>query len=310
MAALLSSAPPALQDVRPVVLKPGTNPVADLTPDGAGAVWMGLFDNGNAHGHATLMVTTTAPGAKTPAMIVPVEGRGDTISDAPFDDENEIATVELVRARLAGRPAVLLVEARRTPAAVLSDPSPTALTVWRLDRNVGVIGPRYSFVRAWAGRAPRPYCSARAALKVELGVPYPDGYDAPDRSDGCAPSSAAQRVAQDTLIAGLDLTSFPNSTGPRRIVGKWSLADYGFTRLRRSSDYVEARTADVGGWEIGFTVLAPGTQAMTICLIDRAQDGGSYRTQTPYRVERQPDGRWRVTGEAMVPPETCRRMPG
>ena len=50
-----------------------------------------------------------------------------------------------------------------------------------------------------------------------------------------APSHATNGAAQQ-IIERLDLTSFSNSVGPRRIPGKTSFADYGFTTVEEGVD--------------------------------------------------------------------------
>lgn len=112
-----------------------------------------------------------------------------------------------------------------------------------------------------------------------------------------------QNDPQDiAAIAGrVDLTSFPNSIGPRREPGKYSLADYGFTHMRRDGNAVEFEPAD-RSWVLRFTLLYRGGDGVQLCILDRARNGGSYFTVRPVEFRMSSDGLYRATGREIRSP--------
>ncbi|MCI2243901.1 hypothetical protein L3067_04665 [Xanthomonas sp. PPL568] len=51
-----------------------------------------------------------------------------------------------------------------------------------------------------------------------------------------SPAAPPQAGITDAVIQHLDLTSFPNSVGPRRLPGKTTFADYGFVDVAKTAD--------------------------------------------------------------------------
>jgi hypothetical protein len=103
-------------------------------------------------------------------------------------------------------------------------------------------------------------------------------------------------VTEAELARRLDLTSFPNSTGPRRRAGAVTPADYGFTRLSMRDGWTVLSEAD-GGWDIGLRRLSSDRGEVLVCFLDQARNGGSYRTQTPLELTRGTDGLFRASRE-------------
>lgn len=98
------------------------------------------------------------------------------------------------------------------------------------------------------------------------------------------------------MIARLDVTSFPNSTGPRRRAGERTLAQYGFTHVELFDDgWAQAQMAD-GSWQVGVFVLDDGAHRKRLCFTDVATNGGTYHTTTTLDVAAQRGGLWRVVG--------------
>lgn len=95
----------------------------------------------------------------------------------------------------------------------------------------------------------------------------------------------------DSIVSHLDLTSFANSTGPRRILGKRTFSDYGFAVIKKDvrSAYLQMGPHE---WEMSFDVLSRAGNQMTICLRDRARNGGSYDTVSALSLSKSPGGMW------------------
>ena len=111
-----------------------------------------------------------------------------------------------------------------------------------------------------------------------------------------APSHATNGAAQQ-IIERLDLTSFSNSVGPRRIPGKTSFADYGFTTVEEGVDGATLKQAD-GGWEMAFEILATTPGTVDICFHDRGIQrpgdiiGPSYNATQALRVTMSQGAGW------------------
>jgi|SRR5579859_4284373 len=99
----------------------------------------------------------------------------------------------------------------------------------------------------------------------------------------------APRVTQTEVALHLDLTSFPNSTGPRRKIGALTPADYGFTRISRREGWTVLSEQD-GGWIIGVRLLSTDASGALICFLDEARNGGTYRDQSALEVAPSSDG--------------------
>ncbi|WP_420146204.1 hypothetical protein [Sphingobium sp.] len=98
----------------------------------------------------------------------------------------------------------------------------------------------------------------------------------------------------DSVLANLDLTSFQNSTGPRRVSGKKTFSDYGFTVIRKDklSAFMEMGSHE---WAMSFDVLSTTDSQMTICFRDRARNGGSYNAVSALSLSKSPEGMWMGT---------------
>lgn len=111
-------------------------------------------------------------------------------------------------------------------------------------------------------------------------------------------ADAADPVAVTTK---LDITSFPNSTGPRRKEGLRTFADYGFTSVARDGNAAVLDAADKS-WTFRVSILDRGDKAMKLCILDRALNGGSYFSVKPIEVAQGKDGLFRATGNPVADP--------
>ena len=303
---------PLLTDVEPINIGFGINRIAAFTRDGRPAtIVLSRRENGNAHGYDVLLVTIDRPADEQVVSmpeLVEVEAKDrrwkDTIQVETFDDENTLSAVRFVHARIAGAPATLLLEARRIvgQAPALTDAMPVELSVWRLDGPREEVGRTPdAFLLIGSRTTARRYCSADVALSKEFGVPLPDG-DFEDTGDGCLSASArSSNSAAAEMMRKLDMTSFPNSIGPRRRPGAYTLAQYGFTSFTSFGDgWAEAQEAD-HSWSFGFFVLDNGDQKKRLCVTDTAH-GGTYRSTEAIDVVPAKDGLWKsVTVVGRVP---------
>ncbi|WP_420455887.1 hypothetical protein [Rubrivirga sp.] len=113
---------------------------------------------------------------------------------------------------------------------------------------------------------------------------------------GCAsaPASGLDHAEAGRLLSELDLSSFRNSTGPRREPSQRTLADLGVAVTQAGGDRAEARS---DSWLYALTVLArsdangDGEPDVSLCFEDRALNSGSYDTRTALLVQRV-GGRW------------------
>ncbi len=105
----------------------------------------------------------------------------------------------------------------------------------------------------------------------------------------CDPALDASTLAYtvSTVVEKLDVTSFRNSIGPRRQGGKHTFRDYGFVLIQSGDRRAVVREAG-GPWEFIITLL--GSEPVTICLEDKARNGGSYHTQHAYVLTPAEDG--------------------
>lgn len=111
-------------------------------------------------------------------------------------------------------------------------------------------------------------------------------------------ADAADPVA---IASKLDVTSFPNSTGPRRKEGLRTLADYGFTTVTRDGSAAVFEPADKS-WTIRVSILDRSDKALKLCILDRALGGGSYFSVKPIEVAPGKDGLYRATGNPVADP--------
>ncbi|MEG8052875.1 hypothetical protein QP185_05805 [Sphingomonas aerolata] len=101
----------------------------------------------------------------------------------------------------------------------------------------------------------------------------------------------------DGLIKNLDLTTFPNSVGPRRMQGKTTLADYGFVEVEKTVKGANV-VRDDQGWMMGFTIISAGPKVLRVCFYDKGLKkpgdalAPSYNSTTALLVSKKPLGRW------------------
>jgi hypothetical protein len=115
---------------------------------------------------------------------------------------------------------------------------------------------------------------------------------------GPAFANAAEEQAIDAVIANLDLASFPNSVGPRRILGKTTFADYGFVHVRKSTSGAEL-TSDDPTWLMNFRILSNSSKEMRLCFGDRGlgppgERAPSYNSTSALLVLKAPRGKWQA----------------
>lgn len=104
-----------------------------------------------------------------------------------------------------------------------------------------------------------------------------------------------------TIAAQLDMTSFRNSTGPRRQDGLVTPADYGFTEIE-TGDGIVTLTRPDESWLLSLRLL-DDAEPLAVCITDRAQNGGSYFTVTAYALTL--DGAFYKAGEPLPERPDC-----
>lgn len=84
----------------------------------------------------------------------------------------------------------------------------------------------------------------------------------------------------DATVVGrnLDLTSFPNSTGPRHEPGKRTPEEYELTKIAGSGTLVTFAKPD-GSWQMSLEILGSRPGHVLACFRDQARNGGSYNVQ-------------------------------
>lgn len=101
----------------------------------------------------------------------------------------------------------------------------------------------------------------------------------------------------DGVINHLDLTTFRNSVGPRRIPGKTTFADYGFVRVEKTVSGANL-VRDDKGWTMGFDIISVSPTSLRLCFHDRglAQPrdvrAPSYNATSALLVSKSQSGRW------------------
>jgi hypothetical protein len=96
----------------------------------------------------------------------------------------------------------------------------------------------------------------------------------------------------------IDVRSFPSSLGPRLEEGLATFADYGFTEVDRVDDAAVLYEED-GSWMFGITVLEATDERLVLCILDKAMNGGTYRSQDAVAFKDGEDGLLVATGEAV-----------
>jgi hypothetical protein len=114
-------------------------------------------------------------------------------------------------------------------------------------------------------------------------------------ASACAADEAGGQAQQ--IVERLDLASFPNSVGPRRLPGKASFADYGFATVEQRANGATLKQAD-GGWEMAFEIIATTPETIDICFHDRGVRapgdilGPTYNATQALRVTVSGQGSW------------------
>lgn len=110
-------------------------------------------------------------------------------------------------------------------------------------------------------------------------------------------SAMATQGDIDRIIAKLDITTFPNSIGPRREPTKHTFADYGFTRIAKKPGGAFLSETD-GGWQMSFDIIAVTPDAIDVCFHDQGltrpgdAHGPSYNATSALRIARAAQELW------------------
>lgn len=104
------------------------------------------------------------------------------------------------------------------------------------------------------------------------------------------------------VVEHLDVTSFPNSIGPRREPNKRTLLDYGYSTVTYHGDENAALQSPDRDWAMGVTVLAQDETGAVICWTDKAENGGSYNVQHPLKLRLSESGFLIATDEDVSDP--------
>ena len=106
--------------------------------------------------------------------------------------------------------------------------------------------------------------------------------------EAVAPAAWPEQDLARFVFERLDISSFRNSTGPRRGPGQRLFGDLG-VRPSRATE-TEAISED-GGWHYSVRILGKrdynrdGLDEVLICFSDMALDGGTYNTRQHYVVQ-------------------------
>ena len=107
---------------------------------------------------------------------------------------------------------------------------------------------------------------------------------------------------EPAAVAGMiDVTSFPNSIGPRREDGLKTFADYGFTDIELVDGTVELYEDD-RSWMFGITVLKASDGQLVLCVLDKALAGPTYHTQDATAFQAGEGGLLVAIGEKIEDP--------
>jgi hypothetical protein len=87
----------------------------------------------------------------------------------------------------------------------------------------------------------------------------------------------------------LDLSSFNNSTGPRRRPEARTPEQYGFTRIDFDGEWARFVEEDLG-WEMDLKLIRREGDVLLVCFKDQARNGGSYATEDALELRRNDAG--------------------
>jgi len=180
-----------LTDVQPIPLKPGVNPVSDLSTERQDGVIVQAVhqDSDTADGTSIqfLVLVQGAGGWQT------VDVRGsplarvgqELIRAIPHAGEDWKRTVTFARAKINGTPAFVMLVAERDMSKVKTvyDPVPVDLLIYRLQPDV--VAEQDHLVLVDKRRSTACYQNAWLALKDMTGVPLPADYEGPAAAAPC-----------------------------------------------------------------------------------------------------------------------------
>ncbi len=116
-------------------------------------------------------------------------------------------------------------------------------------------------------------------------------------ASGSSTATSSRASDVDGVIQNLDLTTFPNSTGPRRLPERTTFADYGFVIIKKIEGGAEI-VRDDRGWEMSFTIPSATPTFLHLCFFDkglgRPGNGSvpSYNSTSALLVTKSRKGRW------------------
>lgn len=125
-------------------------------------------------------------------------------------------------------------------------------------------------------------------------------------------TTPAPRAVRD-VIQNLDLTSFRNSVGPRRLPGKTTFADYDFVLVEQTPAGARLLRTD-RSWEMSFIILSAGPGRLQLCFHDSALKGPgqtfrpTYNATSALLVTKTPHENWSARQVAGGFPK-CRNAP-
>jgi len=120
---------------------------------------------------------------------------------------------------------------------------------------------------------------------------------------GASSATPSHSRAIEAIVRNLDLTSFPNSTGPRRSPGKATLADYGFVRVVPDGTETSVYQRD-RSWVMSFRIISEDAHSVRLCFHDRGLSqpnslvAPSYNATSALLISKSPRGPWKA---AQVP---------
>jgi hypothetical protein len=132
-------------------------------------------------------------------------------------------------------------------------------------------------------------------------------------ASGSSQAASPDPAEVDAVIKNLDLSTFANSVGPRRMPGKKTFADYGFIHVEKTTSAAKQFHED-NGWLMSFNVISANSQSLRLCFHDQglARPGDSiapsYQSTSALLVTKTVVGMWAAK---QVPAgfENCRNDP-
>lgn len=151
---------------------------------------------------------------------------------------------------------------------------------------------------------------AWARVQIKQGWPYNVwGHEAVSALIPCwgslIPPPSPDLSAADILLR-LDLTSFPNSTGPARAAGLKHPRDWSFTEVGTADGVATLERS--GDWAISLRIIRWTPEGVIVCFADRARNGGSYAVQSALRIVSDGLAGYRAADDEVSEP-SCRPLP-